>query len=161
MARKPGPAPKDDRLKLISGNPGQRKLEPPDPKREPPPHVGSRPAYTEWWDDDAKAFWRRYVPLLRKLGRFSKLDLPAMEALCLAYSAAMRAERVVMAEGESFISPNGHVCVRPEVAVRNQAKKEMVGLLAEFGMTPRTRGAVKPLKGKPEKKEGGIGALLD
>lgn len=72
-----GRKPKPTKLKLITGNPGKRKL----PQNEPQPRRGAieRPEYLS---DPAKAVWDRLSPELIELGILKPLDVTMFAAFC-------------------------------------------------------------------------------
>src|SRR5215470_8451335 len=89
----PGPPPTPLHLKLLRGNPGQRRLraevEPTKPKEIPqaPDFLG----------EDARAEWDRLAPELHALGLLRSVDVNQFAAYCMAYER-WRAAELVLAE---------------------------------------------------------------
>lgn len=119
---------------------------------EPQPTVEA-PSCPSWLGKEAKREWRRVVPLLLENRVLTKLDRAALAAYCEAYQAWYDAVRLLAAEGVTFSSPNGHVCVRPEVAIRDRSRDSMVKYLVQFGMSPSSRRKVAQIK--PEAEDDG------
>jgi P27 family predicted phage terminase small subunit len=83
-----GRPPKPTALKVAEGNPGKRKLnynEPkPDPLRTPlKPPPNSLP--------DVRKFWRKYGPMLDKLGVLTEADIAALDLMSIHYAIAKAA----------------------------------------------------------------------
>ncbi len=96
--RKPTPTP----LKIITGNPGKRRIEGAEPN--PEPAILPAPA---WLNEDGKAEWTRLMPELLRWGLFSKLDKAGFSAYCDAV-ATMKYAREQLSKG-AFIAktPSG------------------------------------------------------
>lgn len=155
--RRHGPPPKPTVVKLREGNPGKQKLNAQEPSWPAAPAV--RPARTAWWPDEAKAFWKRHVPLLRRAGVFSRADIPAMEALCLSYAAYIACQKVLVTKGYTYMSDKGNTLPRPEVSISKKALQDVGNLLCHFGMTPASKSKIMAdpkLLDEPE-----LGGLLD
>jgi P27 family predicted phage terminase small subunit len=66
------------------------------------------------------------------------------------YDHWRKTAEVIKADGFTFLSPNGHVCVRPEVAIYNQTLKTLNQIRSEFGMTPAARTRVNVEDSRPD-----------
>lgn len=137
-----GRKPKPTHLKIISGNPGKRKLNEDEPKPDlslpmPPPHLS----------DDAKVEWGRVSEELYRIGLLSDIDRSALAAYCQAYGRWAQAERAInkMAENDTVTgalmvkTKNGNAIQNPLVGTANKAMADMIRYAAEFGMTPSAR----------------------
>ena len=87
-------------------------------------------------DEEAKGLWRRLAPLLVRERLLNGLNLPAFEALCLAYSRAKRADAVLLERGFCYTDAHGRTQPSPEnqVAVRSWASFR--SFCDAFGLTP-------------------------
>lgn len=139
-----GPAPKPTALKTLAGNPGKRPLN----TREPRP-TAQPPRCPSWLALAAKREWRRVVPELERLGLLTLIDMAALAAYCQSYARWQQAEMALAAGGLSVeltrIDHDGNEVVyaiqsRPEVAVSQKERQLMKAFLAEFGLTPASRG---------------------
>ena len=136
--RKPVPT----QLKLLRGNPGRRPISPHEPT---PALVDAGQAPPAWLDRVAKVEWRRLAPLLAKNGLLSELDLDALAAYCVVFTAWRRAERQASRRAV-VIGPNGFVMASPYVAMAARALATMRSLLNDFGMTPSARARVTKIQ---------------
>ena len=129
-------------LKLVQGNPGNRRL----PKHEPKPPVSAPPPPPRL-NEVAAAEWRRIVDRLAALGLMTDLDVGALTAYCDAFgdwSMARQAlstiqERNKITHGFMVRTTNGNVIQAPLVGTIRSARADMVRFAAEFGMTPSAR----------------------
>lgn len=151
--RKPNPT----RLKILRGNPGHRRLNEAEPTLEP--RVPDPPADL---DDDAKREWMRIATQLGPAHVLTNADWGIVLMACSAYSQYQQCDRYLKERGSLHYkgtNQNGDAVYRPypEVAQRNQARRQYVSYLAELGMSPSSRSKVKSL---PAKTTQGIGKLL-
>ena len=139
----PGGRPaKPTAVKLLEGNPGQRRIKP-----EPQPARGV-PSCPAWLDPDAKREWRRVTPELDRLGVLTLIDRAALSAYCQAAARVMQAERVLTdkgltaetyregLDGDMYLTG---IVTRPEVGIALKYYGVMKTYLVEFGLTPASR----------------------
>lgn len=134
-----GRKPKPTALKLVTGNPGKRRL----PKREPKPRGGA-PTCPAWLGTAAKIEWRRVAKELAALGILSRIDRAALAAYCQCYAHWRAAELAIRANGVTVVirSDKGEVksiTAAPEVAIAGKMMDRMRAFASEFGMTPSSR----------------------
>lgn len=141
-----GRKPKPTELKKLSGNPGKRKL----PEHEPALPIEA-PDMPAWLDDEAQAEWNRIIPLLQEMRILTKAYRAALAAYCETWSTYVRAAESVMETGGEIVrSPSGFPIQNPYASVRNTAKKQLMLIAAEFGLTASAKPRVKaeaPAKG--------------
>lgn len=140
------PRPTPTALKLMRGNPGQRKLNAKEPKVEkeipnPPPHLT---------DEESLAEWERMTEVLYGMGVLSRVDANALALYCDTHSAYVRAKTDIEENGFESATHNGSIIQRPCVAVFHRTKADMVKLLCEFGMTPASRTKVSIIESKKD-----------
>ena len=147
-----GRKPKDLALRIIQGNPGRRRLE-------------GTTAFTVGpvekplnLDDDASQEWDRLTTAL--LDILSAADRGMLLVAVDAYSAFMGAARVLKHEGATYQtqSENGSVLIRlrPEVRMRDTARRAYAQALAELGASPVGHSRVHRLPPKPPATPEGI-----
>lgn len=130
----PGPAPKPTALKVLEGNPGQRRL----PENEPrPPQVA--PEAPEWLSMEAQAEWDRIVPVLDTLGLLTAVDRAALAAYCTAWALVVDAAQEIQAFGLLVEGQKGERVKNPAIQVLRDATATCKGFCAEFGLTPSAR----------------------
>ena len=116
-------------LKLLNGNPSQRKLTPePKPLTEVPkmPIFVKRNLY-------ARREWERLIPELEKVGLISLLDRSAIAAYCMAYATYEELSRYT-----NTLKPADEKYLDYTRATR-QAAVLLKQYLSDFGMTPSSR----------------------
>lgn len=153
-----GRKPKPTHLKLVTGNPGRRKL----PTNEAKPKAALPKAPIELMAD-AKVEWRRISKHLFALGLLSDIDRGALAACCQSYGRWISAERLIaelakrdpVFKGLMIKTKNGNMIQNPLVGTANKAMADYVRYCVEFGMTPsaRSRIQVEKPEGKDEKDE--------
>jgi len=131
--RKPTPT----RLKILTGNPGKRPLNPDEPQPEAaipdcPPELS--PA--------ARQEWNRLVATLGPLRVLTHLDRAALAAYCAAYALWAEATEAVQKFGVMVKSPSGFPIQSPYVSIANRQAEIMMRISAEFGFTPASRGRI-------------------
>jgi P27 family predicted phage terminase small subunit len=141
---KRGPPKKPTALKIIAGNPGHRPLN----LNEPQPEVGM-PPIPEELDADGLKIWHEVAPELYATGVLTVIDGAALAAFCTAYSVWIKAERRLKiqarnddnttAEGLLVKSKTGGLVQNPLLGVANVARRDMVRIAGELGLTPASR----------------------
>lgn len=148
---KAGRRPKPTQLKLVTGNPGHRPLNEREPK--PKPDMPTMPA---WLDREAKAEWKRQAPELYAVGVLTIVDGAVLAAYCEAFSLWKRAsirlqkqarnDDKVLAEAILVTTKSGNVILNPLQGACNVARRDMVRLAAELGLTPSSRANLESAK---------------
>ena len=143
---KRGPAKLPGVLEELHGNPGKRSsgnaLSYPVPEDVPKPPV--------WLGKTAKKEWKRLAPLVFKAKVLTDADIAAFAAYCASYEQWVTAEKRIQAAKPNADSPpeltyeddKGNRKPIPEIAVANEAKKQMLTFAREFGLTPASRSNV-------------------
>lgn len=93
---------------------------------------------------DARAEWRRVVPLLVERRILTDADLGTLESYAIAIGTVREARRVIAREGMTFMGASGPKR-HPAVGVMNEAMGLALRLAAELGLTPvsRSRPAIR------------------
>jgi P27 family predicted phage terminase small subunit len=107
--------------------------------------IGNVPNPPAWLSKDAKAEWRRVMPLLVERRILTDADLGCVEAYCTAIGNVRAAQRILDAEG---LTLNGRK--HPAFAIQNDAMTTARLLAAELGLTPvsRSRPAIRDDSGQ-------------
>ena len=140
-----GRRPKPTRLKMLTGNPGKRRLNEDEPRPdanipECPPELGPV----------ARTEWDRLVDELAVLRMLTNLDRAALAAYCGAY--ALWADATVQIEkyGAMIKSPTGFPIQSPYLSIVNRQAEIMMRIASEFGFTPASRSRIAtPAKSGP------------
>ena len=134
---KRGPSGKSNKLKLLQGT--YRKDR--DGGENPSP-ASSIPNCPSFLKGEARREWKRISPELAANGLLSELDRAALAAYCSSWGMYVETDKVIRAEGLTYVNSRGREMARPEVAIRRQAMNQMKAFITEFGMTPNSRGRV-------------------
>lgn len=145
-----GRRPKPTHLKVVTGNPGKRKLneDEPTPAREIP----SPPEHLTGWGMLA---WGRLTALLDDMGVLTVADVFALERLCDIYADILQLRNTIAEEGRTYtVQTEGGFLIKahPAVAMLADADRRFKSYLVEFGLTPAARTKVK-VDGGNQKEE--------
>jgi P27 family predicted phage terminase small subunit len=135
-----GRKPKPTALKLVTGNPGKRKLNAKEPKParvipSPPDHLS----------DAARVAWGSLATRLDRLGLLTELDAFALEQLCENYVEILDLRAAIAKHGRTQSVETQYdtvVRARPEVGMLSNAERRFRAMMAEFGLTPSARSRV-------------------
>lgn len=132
-----GRRPTPTRIKILTGNPGKRPLNPNEPRPEPalppcPPELSPL----------ARQEWERLSVELAKLNLITHLDRGALAAYCGAYALWADAMEQVQKFGTMVKSPTGYPIQSPYLAIANRQAEIMLRVAAEFGFTPASRSRI-------------------
>jgi P27 family predicted phage terminase small subunit len=121
------------------------------PGKEPVVHVGT-PALPASVRDDQVALdcWKRTRGHLMKMKVLTLPDGIALEGMCIAYSRAQRADRLVNSKGLLLQKFDGSLTANPAVAVSMKAWAEVRKFAQEFGLTPSSRTRVREAPPEPD-----------
>lgn len=129
------PKPKPTALKLLSGNPGKRKL----PENEPKPKVvAPRPPTS--LSSESKKVWRKLVKPLAAVGIMTELDIMMLAALCdieVRYQLAQ--DQISGSDQCTQMTPNGMEIQSVWIGIANKCLDQKIKILTEFGMSPSSR----------------------
>jgi len=127
-----GRKPKPTALKLADGTrPGRVNTAEPKPS--------GRPKMPTYLDVEARAEWRRIVPVLEKMKILGAADAPLLALYCQAHSDYVGATKALRKEGKVIETATGAMKPSPHLHIVNAARSEMVKILAEFGCSPSSR----------------------
>ena len=141
---KSGPRPIPTQLKLLRGNPGQRRIrEELRPEQSldvpaPPAHITGYAA-DEWWTVATE---------LHRLGVLTKVDCAPLAAYCYAYGQWRDAAEALASMGSEPVrglvvrTGNGGPTENPLIYTARKAAADMMRYAAEFGLTPAARSRI-------------------
>ena len=137
MARPPKPT----HLKLVEGNKGKRALN----HQEPDPAYLNDLTAPSWLPDHAKPVWDEIAPRLRSAKVLTELDIPALEAGCIAIA---NYRKLTIEIGDNFMHRTklGGESVSQKLIAQSMYFKQAMTIFQQFGMSPaaRTRIAIQP-----------------
>ena len=142
---KRGPRPKPSALRrLEGGNRGRRPL----PVNEPQPsRLAGVPPPPPYLSGYALTEWERVIGDLCATGVYANVDQTMLAAYCMAYRRWRLAEDLASrlsaqdptSHGVLMKTESGNVVQNPAVGAVNAARRDMLRLAAEFGLTPSGR----------------------
>lgn len=98
-------------------------------------------------NDEARKEWRRVSKELEKIGLISKIDRAALALYCTAWGRYVEAENKLRELGDKGLideTPNGFKVQGVWLNIANKAMDQCKSFMAEFGMSPSSRGRVTP-----------------
>lgn len=137
-----GRRPKPTALKLVTGNPGRRRL----PKNEPKPKRVI-PSAPEHLSQRAVLAWGAMATKLDRLGVLTEVDGWALEQLCENYAEILELRADIAKNGrfQTVDTQSGDEMerVRPAQKQLADAERRFRVMMAEFGLTPSSRTRVR------------------
>jgi P27 family predicted phage terminase small subunit len=150
---KRGPKPRPSNLRVIEGNiAGSNPLNQREPKPPLPPVCPPAPA---WLEKLAQEVWREVAPQLWQTGTLAEIDVIQLAAYCevvaryrLAYQDFRKISDVDDGtHGAIMRTKSGNHIQNPLLGVLNVARRDMLRIAAEFGMTASARTTIEALEG--------------
>jgi len=148
-----GRKPKPTAIKILAGNPGKRPLN----DREPKPGPADPRVPRGKLPPEGKKLWRVLAEHLVRLGVLTKLDLPALEFLCLHYAVGREAVEMLVRDGIVADGVNGTIKKHPAVSVLSENSRLFKAYAIEFGLTPSSRVRIQS---EPIEKEKTLAEML-
>lgn len=158
-----GPKSMPANVHMLRGNPSKKPLHELMDQLQPEIEVPGCPSHLM---PEARKEWKRITPELQRYGLISKLDRSALALYCQAYSRWVWAERQLQratalaeqkreaaeakgevwegGDGYTVPTPNGHMTYSPHWVIANKAMEQTNKYLADFGLSPSSRGRVAP-----------------
>lgn len=116
-----------------------------DPDDEPCPDAPT------FLSDYAREEWSLLAPGLHRDGRLSMADRGAFAAYCDAMGLWRRCKEETANEGLTITTKQGNVIQNPKIGIANAARRDLVRIAAEFGLTPSARARFANKGGKKDK----------
>ena len=141
---KSGPRPIPTQLKLLRGNPGQRRIRE-ELRPEQSLDVPDPPAHITGYAADE---WYTVATELHRLGLLTKVDCAPLAAYCYAYGQWREAAELLAGMGsepvKGFVIRNGSggPSENPLIYIARKAAADMMKYAAEFGLTPAARSRI-------------------
>ena len=103
-----------------------------------PDAVATAPNAPAWLSKDAKAEWRRVMPLLVQRRILTQADMASVENYCIAIGQVREMQRTITVEGHVIQTARG-LRAHPAVRIQADAMTRARLLAAELGLTPVSR----------------------
>ncbi|HSH72356.1 MAG TPA: phage terminase small subunit P27 family [Methylophilaceae bacterium] len=156
-----GPKPLPANVHLLRGNPSKKTSAQLMDSLQPEIEIPDCPSHLLTL---AKKEWKRITPELERYGLISKLDRAALASYCQTWAMMVYAEtqlkrdmeiaarkrkeaedaglEYVGGDGMVMMTTNGNMIYSPYYAMANRSRYVMDRMLANFGMSPSSRGRV-------------------
>ena len=131
---KSGRKKKPTLLKLVTGNPGRRPINPKEP--EPAPGEVLAP---DWLDEEARKKW---TEILGNCHWIAPVDGDILALYCDAYSHYLKAQRLSI-KTPVVKTPEGKLSKNPAWTARNEAFNQMRSAGSELGLSPSSRAGIR------------------
>jgi P27 family predicted phage terminase small subunit len=138
-----GRKPQPTKLKILRGNPGQRRL-----NEQEPQHVDGKLTCPAWMPAAGRARWRELVALLVPIGLLKPAHRDALVAYCTAWAELRYATMTLAKEGHTVKTRFG-VGHHPAVAMQRSAWKAIKDFSTLFGLDPSSQSRIKVCDNKP------------
>ena len=132
---------------MIEGEKNKDRINKNEPK--PRPIAPQPPAHL---DSIARKEWTRFAPVLGRLGLLTEVDGASFSAYCELYALNVRVSRALKKCGHKMLcekttvdmdgGTNIEVKQNPLVVQKRQILAQMRGYIAEFGLSPSSRGRI-------------------
>jgi P27 family predicted phage terminase small subunit len=132
-----GRKPKPTHLKLITGNPGKRKLN----LNEPIP-IGELKAPPDWFTDEQKDIWN-YAIQHAPPGLLKMIDASVLMVWTVARDTHQKASTAFAKSKMLYTSKNGDPMQNPLLPVINKQAVLMMKAAGELGFTPSSRSRIE------------------
>ena len=130
---KSGRKKKPTLLKLVTGNPGRRPINPTEP--EPAPGEVLAP---DWLDEEARKKW---AEILDNCHWIAPVDGDMLALYCDAYSHYLKAQRLSI-KTPLVKTTEGKMIKNPAWTARNEAFHQMRSAGSELGLSPSSRAGI-------------------
>ena len=148
-----GPPPKPTAMLKLAGSWRAKARE----KNEPKPKSVA-PTQPEWLDEEGKKAWAQLEKIMVNMRVLTETDGYALAILCEAWSRYRRATDMLNQFGDVYPvkNPDGTLKMlrrSPYSAMQMELSLNVRRMLAEFGLTPSSRGRMIALPGEPNVKK--------
>lgn len=91
----------------------------------------------------AKAYWRKWAPMLAGVGILTELDVPALAEMCHVAHRLAQAEALITELGSVITGRDQQPVRNPAILIAAGYRHALQNYAAKFGMTPDGRAGLK------------------
>lgn len=107
----------------------------------------------KWFDAEARAEWKRVVPIMEDRLHISPDNRALLVSYCMAWSGFVRAQREIAQAGSPYFeTASGYMSVIPAVAISKQSREAFEKLADKLGFSPQSRDTIDPVR-QPDEKQ--------
>ena len=118
-------------------------------KNEPDPVSPETMTMPKDYNEVETEIWQFHYQMLYNNRTLSATDFPMLDLFCRTYAEYLKLEADIKANGLTLCDADGNSCIRAEVKLRNDTRREFRSLCAQFGFSPSSRASVKVIDNKP------------
>lgn len=100
--------------------------------------------------EEAKAYIKDVLLMLEQNGIMEDVDGAAIQMLAYNYSTFIRASKIIEEEGLTVTSDRGNIAEHPAVKIARDAQTSALKVMAEFGLTAKSRSKLPKLTSNEE-----------
>ena len=100
--------------------------------------------------EEAKAYIKDVLLMLEQNGIMEDVDGAAIQMLAYNYSTFIRASKIIEEEGLTVTSDRGNIAEHPAVKIARDAQTSALKVMAEFGLTAKSRSKLPKLASTEE-----------
>ena len=109
-------------------------------------------------ETDAKEYMKFVLEQLENIGVLAQVDSAALTMLARNYSVFIKASKQLEKDGLTVISDRGNIAPHPAIKIAKDAQTQAMKVMAEFGLTAKSRCKLK--LGKSEDEESPFEAFI-
>lgn len=95
--------------------------------------------------EEAKAYIEDVLLMLEQSGIMEDVDEAAIQMLAHNYSTFIKANKIIDEQGLTVISDRGNIAEHPAVKIARDAQTSALKVMAEFGLTAKSRSKLPKL----------------
>ena len=100
--------------------------------------------------EEAKAYIKDVLLMLEQNGIMEDVDGAAIQMLAYNYSTFVKASKIIEEEGLTVTSDRGNIAEHPAVKIARDAQTSALKVMAEFGLTAKSRSKLPKLTSTEE-----------
>lgn len=94
---------------------------------------------------EAQAYIKDVLSMLEQNGIMEDVDEAAIQMLAYNYSTFIKASKIIEEQGLTVISDRGNIAEHPAVKIGRDAQTQALKVMAEFGLTAKSRSKLPKL----------------
>ena len=100
--------------------------------------------------EEAKAYIEDVLLMLEQSGIMEDVDEAAIQMLAYNYSTFIKASKIIEEQGLTVTSDRGNIAEHPAVKIARDAQTSALKVMAEFGLTAKSRSKLPKLTSTEE-----------
>lgn len=101
-------------------------------------------------EPEAKKYIQEVISMLNSNGLIDNVDEAAIKMLAYNYSTFIKASKIIEEDGLTVVSDRGNIAEHPAVKIAKDAQTQALKVMAEFGLTAKSRSKMNVNKADEE-----------